>query len=85
MRRYIDEYLEPPNRQWLIHTFESIKSEAKDLHFNQKKTIDEVVEYFIEKLYIFRDDEERAWEKKVIEDMINDREVTNRFTKITFK
>ena len=78
MRRYIDEYLEPPNRQWLIHTFESIKSEAKDLHFNQKKTIDEIVEYF-------RDDEERAWEKKVIEDMINDREVTNRFTKITFK
>jgi hypothetical protein len=84
MRRYIDEYYEPENRQWLSPTPNELKSFILESH-NSGKSIDDIVKLLQDKLYIFIDEEETKWEKEVVENTINGKPVINRWTGIEFK
>jgi hypothetical protein len=57
MRRYIDEYYELPEKQWLGPNPESIKEMVLQ-QYKLGKTVDEIVKYLQTELYIFTDEEE---------------------------
>lgn len=83
MRRYIDEYLD--SCSGLIHTPEDIKNKIISLH-NGGKSIDDIVEYLMEWLYIFKyDEEEQEYYKEVVTNFIEGKPVVNRFTKEIFE
>ena len=83
MIKYIYEYLEPPERQFLVTDFTGIRNKVFD-YFDNGLTIDEIVERLHEDLYIFTDEEETEWEKKVVTNILEGKPITNRFTDITF-
>jgi len=84
MRRYIDEYLEPPERQWLVSNFEGIKNKVHDYFDNGFKP-EEIVKQLQEDLYIFTDDEEYDWELEVVNNILEGKTIKNRFTGVIFK
>lgn len=84
MRRFIDEYFELPEEQWLIPTFESIKKDVLE-HHEQGMKIEEIVKYLQERYYVFTDDEETEHITTVVEKMICGMPVKNRFTGVEFK
>jgi hypothetical protein len=82
MRRYIDEYLDSNSR--LIYSFDDIKNKVLQLH-SEGKPESEIVRYLQEWLYIFDDEEEFEWEREVVKNIINGKEIKNRFTHEIFK
>ena len=83
MRRYIDEYYELPDEQWLSPSPEEIKETVLKLHDNGESN-DQIVKYLQEWMYIFTDEEEYAWEMEVVENIIAGKPVINRWTKEEF-
>jgi hypothetical protein len=83
MRRYIDEYLEPPEREWLTPNFEDIKNKVFEYHKNGLNP-EEIVKKLQEDLYIFTDEEETKWETEVVYRILEGQSIKNRFTSITF-
>ena len=83
MRRYIDEYIEPEERRWLISPDE-IAMDVLRLH-NEGKSSDEIAIYIEEKYYVFEDEEEHEWNKKVVENIINNKPVKNRWSNYEYK
>ena len=84
MRRYIDEYLEPPERQWYVPDFEGIKDKVH-CYFNNGLKPEEIVKKLQEELYIFTDEEEYNWELEVVKNILEGKSVKNRFTGVIFK
>lgn len=84
MRRYIDEYLEPPNRQWLVPNFEGIKNKVHDYFDNGLKP-EEIVKQLQKDLYIFTDEKEYNWELEVVNNILEGKPIKNRFTGIIFE
>lgn len=82
MRKYIDEYLDS-NSQW-IYSYNDIKDKVLQLH-GEGKTEVEIIEYLQEWLYLFLDEEEFEWEKEVVSNIINGKEIKNRFTHEVYK
>lgn len=82
MRLYIDEYL-VSNSRW-IYSYNDIKDKVLQLH-SEGKPEEEIVRYLQEWLYIFDDEEEFEWEKEVVKNIINGKEIKNRFTREIFK
>ena len=82
MRLYIDEYLDSNSR--LIYSYDDIKNKILQLH-NEGKPEEEIVRYLQEWLYIFDDEEEIEWERKVVSNIISGKEIKNRFTHEIFK
>ena len=82
MRLYIDEYLDSNSR--LIYSYNEIKDRVLQLH-SEGKPEEEIVRYLQEWLYIFDDEEEFEWEKEVVKNIINGKEIKNRFTHEIFK
>ena len=83
MRRYIDEYLEPPEREWLTPNFEGIKNKVFEYHKNGM-SVDEIVKQLQEDIYIFTDEEETKWETEVVNRILEGKPITNRFIGVTF-
>lgn len=83
MRRYIDEYLETPEREWLTTNFKGIKNKVFEYHKNGM-TVDEIVKQLQEDMYIFRDEEETKWETEVVYHILEGQSIKNRFTGVTF-
>lgn len=84
MRRYIDEFLEPLERQWLVPNFEGIKNKVHDYFDNGLKP-KEIVKQLQEDLYIFTDDEEYNWELEVVNNILEGKSIKNRFTGVIFE
>ena len=82
MRLYIDEYLDS-NSRW-IYSYNDIKEKVIQLH-GENKSVDEIVRYLQNWLYLFLDEEEHEWEKGVVNNIINGIEIKNRFTHEIFK
>lgn len=83
MRRFIDEYYELPEEQWLGPNPESIKEMVLQ-QYKLGKTIDEIVKYLQTELYIFIDEKETKWETEVVQNIIDSKPVLNRWTGIKF-
>ena len=83
MRRYIDEFYEVPERQWLSPNPDEIKQIVLEKH-NAGISVEDIVKHLQELMYIFLDEEETAWETEVVENIINGKPVLNRFTNIEF-
>lgn len=83
MRRYIDEFIEPPQRQWLT-PFETIIENILKRHDNGE-SVEEIARGIEEDHYLFTDDEEHAWNMEVIENVLNKQPINNRFTTYTYK
>ncbi len=83
MRRYIDEYYELLEKQWLGPNPESIKEMVLQ-QYKLGKTVDEIVKYLQTELYIFTDEEETEWETEIVENIINNKPVINRWTNEKF-
>ena len=83
MRRFIDEFLEPEERQWLVPNFEGIKNKVFDYFDNGLKS-EEIVKRLQKDMYIFTDEEEFDWELEVVNNILENKPITNRFTGITF-
>ena len=83
MRRYIDEYLETIESQWLVPNFEGIKNIVFD-YFDNGLIPEEIVKRLQKDLYIFTDEEEFDWELEVVNNILENKPVTNRFTGIKF-
>jgi len=84
MRRYIDEFYEIPERQWLSPNPDEIKQIVLEKH-KAGISVEDIVRHLQELMYIFIDEEETIWETKVVENIINSKPVLNRFTNIEFK
>ena len=84
MRRYIDEYYEVPEKQWLSPKPEEIKAIVLE-HHNNGKSAEDIVKILQEQLYIFYDEEETAWELEVVNNIISGKPVVNRWTNISFE
>lgn len=84
MRRYIDEFLEPPEEEWLVSNFEGIKNKVHDYFDNGLKP-EEIVKRLQEDMYIFTDKEETEWELQVVNNILEGKPVKNRFTQIIFE
>ena len=84
MRRYIDEYYEVPEEQWLSPSPEEIKEEVLRRNKNSE-SIEDIVKYLQEWMYIFNDDEETEWEKEVVKNIIEGKPVKNRWTNHFFQ
>jgi hypothetical protein len=82
MRKYIDEYLDS-NSQW-IYSYNDIKDKVLQL-YEEGKSETEIVKYLQEWLYLFDDEEELEWEKEVVRNIINGKEIKNRFVHETYK
>lgn len=82
MRKYIDEYLDS-NSQW-IYSYNDIKDKVLQLH-EEDKSETEIVRYLQEWLCLFDDEEELEWEKEVVRNIINGKEIKNRFVHETYK
>jgi len=83
MRRYIDEYLEPPEREWLTPNFEGIKNKVFE-YYKNGMSVDEIVKQLQEDIYIFTDEEETKWETEVVNRILEGKPITNRFIGVTF-
>ncbi|MBR6907927.1 hypothetical protein IKN40_05570 [bacterium] len=83
MRRFIDEFLEPTERQWLEPNFEDIKNKVFD-YFNNGLNLEEIVKQLQKDLYIFDDERETKWETEVVYRILEGQSIKNRFTGITF-
>ena len=83
MRRYIDEFLEPVESQWLVPNFEGIKNKVLD-YFDNGLAPEEIVKRLQKDMYIFSDEEEFDWELKVVNNILENKPITNRFTGIKF-
>lgn len=83
MRRYIDEFYEIPERQWLSPNPDEIKQIVLEKH-NAGISIEDIVKHLQELMYIFVDEEETTWETEVVENIISGKPVLNRFTNIEF-
>ena len=83
MRRYIDEFYETPDREWLSPSPKEIKEEVLKRH-NNGESVEEIVKFLQEWMYIFRDEEETVWELEVVNNIINGKAVVNRWTNIKF-
>jgi hypothetical protein len=83
MRRYIDEYFELPIYQRYSVTPEKIKEIVVKMH-DEGSSTEEIVEHLQEELYLFLDDEETSWETTVVNNIIENKPVLNRFTNIEF-
>lgn len=79
MRRFIDEYLEPPVRQFLELNFVGVRNKVLD-YFDNGLTIDEIVKRLQEDMYLFTDEKETEWEREVVTNILEGKQVTNRFT-----
>ena len=84
MRRYIDEYLETPDREWLSPNFSEIKEKVLEMH-GDGAGVDTIVKYLQDWMYIFEDEEEEKWEREVVENIIVGKPVVNRWTKAEFE
>ena len=84
MRRYIDEYYEIPERQWLSPNPDEIKQIVLEKH-NAGISVENIVRHLQDIMYIFTDEEETAWETEVVEKIISGKPVINRFSQIEFK
>lgn len=84
MRRFIDEYFELPEEQWLIPTYNSIKKDILE-HYEQGMKVEEIVEYLQERYYLFTDNGETEHITSVIKKIIHGMPVKNMFTGIEFK
>lgn len=84
MRRFIDEYFEVPEKQWLIHNYDSIKKDVLEHHAHGMK-VEEIVEYLQERYYLFIDDAETEHITSVVKKMIYGMPVKNKFTGVEFK
>lgn len=84
MRRYIDEFLEPPERQWLVPNFEGIKNKVHNYFDNGLKP-EKIVKQLQEELYIFTDKEEYNWELEVVNNILEGKPIKNRFTEVIFE
>ena len=80
MRAYIDEYFDGSS---FIYNFNDIKNRVTQLH-NQRKSINDIVKHLQEWLYIEDDKEETSWEISIVENIINNKPIKNRFTGETF-
>jgi len=83
MRLYIDEFIEPKERMQWNPPFEDMITEVLMLHADGK-SVEDISRELEEKHYIFDDDEEHQWNMKVVDDIINNRPVKNRFTGYVF-
>ena len=83
MRRFIDEYYETPDEQWLTIGPQEIKNFVLEKH-NEGLFVSEIVKELQEFLYIFRDEEETQWETKVVQNIIDGKPIINRWTGINF-
>jgi len=83
MRRYIDEYYELPIYQRYSVTPEKINEIVVKMH-DEGSSQEEIVEHLQEELYLFLDDEETSWEATVVNNIIENKPVLNRFTNIEF-
>jgi len=83
MRRYIDEFMELPESTWLKPDFKGIKEIVLEYNKNGL-TPDEIVRRLQEELYIFTDEEETAWELEVVKNILDGKEVINRWTNVKF-
>jgi len=83
MRRYIDEYYELPIYQRYSVTPEKIKEIVVKMH-DEGSSTEAIVEHLQEELYLFLDDEETSWEATVVNNIIENKPVLNRFTNIEF-
>ena len=84
MRRYIDEYLETPDREWLSPNFSEIKEKVLEMH-GDGAGVDTIVKHLQDWMYIFEDEEEEKWEREVVENIIVGKPVVNRWTKAEFE
>lgn len=82
MRRYIDEYYEIPEEQWLTSP-EEIKKFVLEKH-NAGLSVSEIVKELQDFIYIFKDEEETKWETEVVQNIIDGKPVLNRWTGIKF-
>jgi hypothetical protein len=83
MRHYIDEFIEPKEARHWNPPFEDMVMEVRKLHADGK-SVEDISRELEEKHYIFNDDEEHQWNMKVVDKIINNRPVKNRFTGYTF-
>ena len=83
MRRYIDEYYEPEDEQWLSPSPKEIKEEVLRCNKNGE-SVEDIVKYLQEWMYIFQDDEETEWEKEVVKNIIEGKPVKNRWSNLLF-
>lgn len=79
MRRFIDEYLEPKEEQWLVPNFQGITNRIFD-YFENGLSPGEIVKRLQEDLYIFTDEKETEWETEVVCKILEGQPVTNRYT-----
>lgn len=63
--------------------FEGIKNKVFD-HFDNGLTPEEIVKRLQKDMYIFTDEEEIDWELKVVNNILKNKPVTNRFTGVKF-
>ena len=84
MRRYIDEYYEIPEKQWLSPNPDEIKQIVLGKH-NAGISVEDIVRHLQKVMYIFTDEEETAWETEVVESIISGKAVINRFSNEEFK
>ena len=82
MRKYIDEYLDSNSQ--LIYSYNDIKDKVLQL-YEEGKSETEIVKYLQNWLYLFDDEEELEWEKEVVRNIINGKEIKNRFVHETYK
>lgn len=81
MRRYIDEYFSKDSN--LIIYPDEIIDTVMHLHCNSK-SMDDIIEYLIDWLYIFDDKNEKEHYKLIITNIIEGYPVVNRFTNEIF-
>lgn len=77
MRLYIDEFIESPS-------FENIVIEIIKLHTNGK-SVEDISRELEKNYYIFNDDTEHLWNMEVVNNIINNRPIKNRFTGYVFQ
>ena len=83
MRLYIDEFIEPKEEGHWKSPFEDMVIEILKLHADGK-SVEDISRELEENHYIFNDDEEHQWNIKVVDNIINNRPVKNRFTGYIF-
>lgn len=83
MRLYIDEFIEPKEKRHWNPSFEDMVMDVRKLHADGK-SVEDISRELEEKHYIFNDDEEHQWNLKVVDKIINNLPVKNRFTGYIF-
>lgn len=83
MRLYIDEFIEPKEKRHWNPPFEDMVIEILKSHVDGK-SVEDISRELEENHYIFNDDEEHQWNMKVVDNIINNRPVKNRFTGYIF-